>query len=111
MAHAKERFASFLKKELGLFLMRSFQHDPAVFLSVVDVVLDDSSENAKVHVSIFPSGTSAPLLRDLKNAGGEARHYLSSRLKRRRIPKISFLLIDNAKGERLEKLLEKVKNG
>lgn len=110
MSHQKERLASFLKRELGLFFMRRFPHDPKIFLSVVDVVLNSSSEEASVYVSAFPADRAGKILQELKFYRGEARKFLVSRMRRRKFPKIKFLPAETERSMRLEKLLEKVKN-
>ena len=111
MAHNQERFASFLKKELGVFLQRRFPHDPNVFLSVIDVEVSASAEGAKVYVSVFPENRADEVQKELKAARGQARHYLANRMRRRRrIPKILFIPTNIEHEMRLEKLLEKVKN-
>ena len=108
--HQKERLASFLKKEMGVFLLRNFPHDPEVFLSVADVILNSSSEEAEVYVSVFPDRRGAEILKELKFYRGEARKFIASKLRRRKIPKISFFPASTEEIVRLEKLLEKVKN-
>ena len=110
MPHQKERLASFLRKELGIFLLRDFPHDPEIFLSIADVILNASSEEAKVYVSVFPELRADEIWKELKFYRGEARKYLAGRLKRRKTPKINFVPAETENIIRLEKLLEKVKN-
>lgn len=108
--HQKERLSSFLRKELGFFLLREFPHDPEVFLSVANVVLNSSAEEAKVYVSVFPEVRGEEIFKELKLYRGEARKYISARLKRRKIPKINFLPASTEEIVRLEKILDSVKN-
>src|SRR3989338_596017 len=117
MAHNKERLASFIKKELGIFLQKNFPRDLEIFLSISRVTLDTSSENAMVYISVFPASSAdkpaiknKELWKNLKNFQREAQQYLSQQLKRRRVPKIIFVEQDIEKEAKLEKLLEKVKN-
>lgn len=110
MAHSKERFASFLKKELGIFLSRHFPHDPDVFLSVVSVSPAESSERAKIYIAVFPENRSSEIWKELKFYQKDAKKYLAERIKRRRVPQIIFLPVNAENLVRLEKLLEKVKN-
>lgn len=109
-SHQKDRLASFLRKELGIFLLRDFPRDPEVVLSVANVILNSSAEEVKVYVSVFPESYSAEIFKELKFYRGEARKFISSRLRRRKIPKIIFLPAETEATLRLEKLLEKVKN-
>ena len=108
--HQKERLVSFLSKEIGIFLLRNFPHDPEMFLSVADVILNSSSEEAEVYVSVFPDSGAKEVLKELKHYRGEARKFIASKLRRRKIPKINFFPVSTEKIARLEKLLEKVKN-
>ena len=110
MAHSKERFASFLRKELGIFLSRHFPHDLGIFLSVVDAAPDESSERAKIYISVFPENRSKEIWKELKLYQKDAKKYLAGRLNRRRVPQIIFLPVQTENTVRLEKLLEKVKN-
>jgi len=110
MSHQRERLASFLKKELSVFLLRSFPRDPEVFLSIDSVVLNSSAESAEIYVSVFPESGGAAVFKELKLYGKEARKFIASKLKRRKIPRINFLPADTEKTAHLEKLLEKVKN-
>ena len=110
MAHSKERFASFLRKELGIFLSRHFPHDPDVFLSVVSASPDESSERVKIYISVFPENRSREIWKELKFYQKDAKKYLAERIKRRKVPQIIFLPAQTENVARLEKLLEKVKN-
>lgn len=110
MAYSKERFASFLRKELGMFLSRHFPHDPDVFLSVLSASPDESSERAKIYISVFPENRSNEIWKELKFYQKDAKKYLAGKLNRRKIPQIFFLPAQTENSVRLEKLLEKVKN-
>lgn len=110
MAHSKERLASFLRKELGVFLSRRFPHDPGIFLSVLSASPDESTERVKAYISIFPENRSNEIWKELKFYQKDARKYLAEKLKRRKIPQIIFLPAQAENIVRLEKLLEKVKN-
>ncbi len=111
MAYQGERLASFLKKETAAYLIKNFPHPTDVFLSVTEAVVDQSGDSAKIFVSIFPDKNSADTLKNVKKYEGEIRKFLSSRLRRHKIPKIIFVLDKNFEsGIRLEKLLEKVEN-
>ena len=110
MAYQNERLVSFLKKEVGMFLSRDFPHDPDVFLSVANVVINSSSDEAKIYVSVFPESSGDDVLKKLKFHCAEARKCVAKKLHRRKIPKIFFLPASTEEIVRLEKLLEKVKN-
>ncbi|MBI2023406.1 30S ribosome-binding factor RbfA [Candidatus Giovannonibacteria bacterium] len=111
MAYHNERFISFLKRELAYFLERDFVRDEGVFLSVTDVRLTSAGDMANIFVSVFPKEKTAEVARSLKKSEKEARKYISSKLKSRKIPKINFLP-DNSMENRvnLEKLLKNVEN-
>ena len=111
MAHGEERLASYLKREIADFLAKRSEVPEGAFLSVTGIEIAPSLEDAKVFILVFPESASAEAMRGLKALEREARKYLATRLKRRKIPKILFRL-DQAQNREigLEKLLEKVKN-
>lgn len=110
MPYQNERFESFLKKEIASFLLRWPPTDSGVFVSVVDSVADSFSDTAKIYISIFPKNASGKAIKDLRGVSREVRRCLAERLKRRKIPNILFELANTEQTERLEKILEKVKN-
>lgn len=111
MSHHEERFTSFLKKEIAMFLERSLERPSATLLSVTDAVMNTAGESADIYVSIFPEKASATVFPVLQRAERETRAYLAAIMKRRKIPQIRFVL-DTKQGDRiqLEKLLENVKD-
>ncbi len=111
MSYQNERLASFLKKEIALYVIKNFPRPEDVLVSVTKVFVEDSLENAKVFVSVFPEKNSYGVMQSLKNYESEMRKFLSSRLRRHRIPKITFVFDKNLESEvRLEKLLEKTED-
>ena len=111
MAYQKERFSSYLEQEMAEFLSREAAGilPEGSFISVTRAVINESGETADIYISIFPDSASADSFSDIRKLGKEARKYISEKLKRRRIPKISIRL-DSAmeKSVRLEKLLDTV---
>lgn len=103
-----ERLASFLKKELSVFLHENIFLEEGVFLSITRVFIDDSLERAQVFVSIFPEKFSSEVFKELKLFHKDARKFLASRIKRHKIPQIIFVPDKNLDAEsRIEKLLKK----
>ncbi len=109
MAHRSEQFTSFMKKEIAIFLDREVPRPLGVFFSVTNVMLNESGEEAKVFISIFPDQSAKEIFRTLKDYEKEARLYLAGKLKRRKIPYIRFVHDTSQQDAiRLEKLLENV---
>ena len=107
MSYQNERLSSFLKKEIAIYLTKNFPHPTDVFISVTEVVVDQSLETAKIFISVFPDKKANDILKSIKAYENEIRKFLSSRLRRHKIPKINFVLDKNFEsGIRLEKLLE-----
>ncbi|MDP2669310.1 MAG: ribosome-binding factor A [bacterium] len=109
MAYQKERFSSFLEHEMADFFSREaagFLPEGA-FISVTRAVISESGEIADIYILIFPEGASKDSFAEIRKLGKEARKYISEKLKRRQIPKISIKL-DNGtdKAVRVEKLLD-----
>ncbi|QQG42793.1 MAG: ribosome-binding factor A [Candidatus Giovannonibacteria bacterium] len=111
MAHQAERFSSFLKRELNGFLQRNAPHDEGVFISVAKIHAPERSDKAEITLSVFPEKAAKGTIKSVKKMAGEARKYLASRSRRRFIPKIIFLVEEDAeKTTRLEKLLDGMKS-
>lgn len=91
-------------------MLRDFPHDPEVFLSVARVILNTSSDEAKIYVSVFPESRGSEVFKELKFYCAEAKKFVAGKLRRRKIPKIFFLPASTEDIIRLEKILEKVKN-
>ena len=102
-----ERLASFIKKELSMFLRENISLEKGVFLSVTQVFIDDSLNRAQVYVSVFPEKFSSDIFKELKLLKKSARKFLASRVGRHKIPEINFVLDKNLDAEsRIEKLLK-----
>lgn len=111
MSHRDEQFASFVKKELAVFLDRTVSREKGVFFSVTQIAINQSGKRAEVFISIFPKQFAVETMKALKLHEGEARMYLADKLKRRQIPFIVFILDESQEAKiRLEKLLENPEN-
>jgi ribosome-binding factor A len=103
-----ERLASFIKKELSVFLRENISLEIGVFISVTHVFIDDSLERAQVYVSVFPEKFSAEIFKELKLLQKDSRKFLARRVGRHKIPGIKFILDKNLDAEsHIEKLLKK----
>lgn len=102
-----ERLASFIKKELSIFLHENISLDIGVFVSITQVFVDDSLERAQIFVSVFPEKFSSAVFKELNLLQKDARKFLASRIKRHKIPEIKFVLDKNINAEsNIEKLLK-----
>lgn len=111
MSHSEERLASYLREELAKFIQRHFAHDEGIFVSLSRVDPAVSLETALAFIFVFPDEAAEKTIKELKKYEKEARKYIMSRLKRRKIPKIIFKLEKDVEREaRLEKTFEKIKN-
>jgi ribosome-binding factor A len=111
MTHRSEQFVSFMKKELAIFLDREVPRAEGIFFSVTQVTINQSVERAQVFISIYPEKYSTEMMKLLKTYEGEARAHLASKLKRRKIPFLVFVLDTEQDARvRLEKLLENSEN-
>lgn len=110
MRHQQERFESFLKREISGFLQQNLPRESGVFVSVAKVISGEKSDKAEVFITVFPENHAKEIFVQIKRAENSVRKYISSRSSRQFIPKITFKMSGQATSERLEKLLEKVKN-
>ncbi len=110
MVYQQERLASFIKKELAIFLEK-IPKEEGVFFSVTRVEIDSGLEKAKVYISIFPKNKSKNNFLSIKRLSSDARRLISGKLKRHKIPYLIFVLDEGGDQEaRLEKLLSQVQN-
>ena len=102
-----ERLESYIKKELSMFLKKELYLEDGVFISVTKVFIDDSVERAQIFVSVFPEKFSTETFKELKLLQKDARKFLAKRIKRHKIPQITFILDKNLDSEsHIEKLLK-----
>lgn len=102
-----ERLESFLKKELALFLEKNIPITEGGFVSVTKVFINEKADKAEVFVSVFPEKLSAEVFAELKLLQSDIRKFLSSRIRRHKIPDVRFILDKNIDAEsRIEKLLK-----
>ena len=111
MAHQTERFASFVKKEIALFLEAHVPRPADSFVSVTGIEVHESFEYVRVFVSVFPEKYQNEVMKELSRFQKEARAFIASRLKRHKIPEIHFVLDTQYESRvRLEKLLENIED-
>ncbi|OGF63387.1 hypothetical protein A2926_00255 [Candidatus Giovannonibacteria bacterium RIFCSPLOWO2_01_FULL_44_40] len=106
----KERFESFLKREIAGFLQRNVQREKGVFVSIGEVSARERSDKAEIFISVFPESAAKEIFPRIKKLEKNVRRHIASKSRRQFIPQIHFVLSDTAKEISLEKLLEKVKN-
>ena len=108
-----ERVANRMRREVSEILGKL--RDPGVshWVSVTDVEVTNDLSNAKIYVSILPTGEErARTLEALARASGFVRHELAERLGLREVPEIKFLLDTSIEtGARVEDLLKKIERG
>src|SRR3989344_2224309 len=92
MTHRDEQFISFMKKEIAIFLDREVSRPLGVLFSVTQVVLNQSGERVEVLISVYPEKYAKETMKSLKMHEGETRMYLASKMKRRKIPFLIFVL-------------------
>ena len=102
-----ERLSSYIKKELAFFLEKNLPIAEGGFVSVTKVFINERADKAEVFVSVFPENLSAEVFVELKFLQKDVRRFLSSRIKRHKIPDIKFILDKNLDAEsRIERLLK-----
>src|SRR3989344_2776092 len=107
MAYQSERFTSFIKKEIALFLEAHFPRPEDSFVSVTKVAVSEAFDRAQVFVSVFPEKYQTEIMKEVPRFEKEARAFIAGRLARHKIPEIRFVLDANYESSiRLEKLLE-----
>ena len=105
-----ERLSSYIKKELAFFLEKNLPIAEGGFVSVTKVFINERADKAEVFVSVFPENLSAEVFVELKFLQKDVRRFLSSRIKRHKIPDIKFILDKNLDAESLPRNFSKIGN-
>ncbi|UCG27197.1 MAG: 30S ribosome-binding factor RbfA [Bacteroidales bacterium] len=94
----QKKVARSIQKELGSFFQRQGSGIfPGKMITVTVVRISPDLSQAKVYLSIFPSGNSREILKSISEKGKTIRHELGNNLRNqlRIIPELSFFLDDS----------------
>ncbi len=105
------RVNQLIKQEISQSLLREIDFDD-VLVTVIEVETSPDLRQAKVKISVLPTGKSEQVLRILEKNIYHLQQILNKKLKMRTVPKIIFK-IDQAeiKSQRIEEILGKMKKG
>jgi ribosome-binding factor A len=92
--HHVERFSSFIRDELAIFLQHELNCDEGVFVSVMSVEPAQSEGSVKVLVSVWPEEKRTAVAKKLRLLENKARAHLAKRLARKRIVTVHFYVIE-----------------
>jgi ribosome-binding factor A len=107
-----ERLADRIRAEVAEIISAELKDPRIGFATVTGVDLSGDLHYARVSVSVLGNAdVQQKSLEGLASAAGYVRHELGLRLGLRRVPELTFVLDHTAEeNERLERLLEKLKN-
>lgn len=111
MAHGAERLAQELKTRIGEILLKEVRDPRVGFATVTSARLSPDHRYAQIFVSVLgtPEETKRTLAA-LKAASGFIRRQLSSRMRLRHTPELTFAFDPSVEaGARMEQLLQEVK--
>ena len=111
MAHGAERLAQELKTRIGEILLKEVRDPRVGFATVTSARLSPDHRYAHVYVSVLGSPEETKrTLTALNAASGFIRRQLSSRMRLRHTPELTFEFDASIQaGARMEQLLEEVK--
>lgn len=102
----RERVGSVIQEELAKMIVRDVEL-PGGLITVVEVVVDEKMEHARVGISVIPPSMEASALRKLNMRIGEFQHQLNRKMNIRPMPMLSFAIDrGNENAARVEKLLK-----
>lgn len=110
--HRKQKVVSQLRKILSELINRDYSEKYG-FITVIEVVVSDDFNFAKVYLSFFSSNEKmkTKMLHCLNEKAISYQRYLGRKLKIRLTPKLSFVITDSLKDlNRITNLLENNKN-
>ena len=110
MQYRSDRVAHELKQEVSVIIAREVQDPRVGFATVTEAKVSPDLRHARVYVSIFgPPEQQRETLAALNHAAGFIRRAVSSRLRLRRSPELTFALDESVEqGARMAKLIEEV---
>ena len=108
MSRSAERFIELLKDELRLIMARELELPDDTLLTLTHITVSDTREHANVMVSVYPESKADEAIETAKKQIVFVQHSLNKRLKRYRVPKISFVLDKSAAHvQKIEEILKK----
>jgi ribosome-binding factor A len=111
MAHGAERLAQELKMRIGEILLLEVRDPRVGFATVTSARLSPDHRQAKIYVSVLGSSEDVKrTLEALNKASGYIRRQLSSKMRLRHSPELTFAFDPSVEtGARMEEILEEVK--
>lgn len=100
-----------IKRELSQIILKEIEFPKGVLVTVTRVETSANLIQAKIYVSVIPANQLLKVLQILNKKVFYLQQLINKRLRMRPIPKIKFIEEkETKKAEKVEKLLEKIKN-
>jgi len=100
-----------IKRELSKLILKEIEFPKDTLVTITRVQTSSNLIQTKVYVSVIPENQTPRILQILNQQIFNLQQIINKRLKMRPIPKIKFVEEkETGKAERVEKLLEKIKN-
>jgi len=105
-----QRLALQIQREISLMLSRGLKNHDIGFITVTGVRMNADLKYARVFVMPMGSGDEKKeTLAALRNAAGQVRHELGSRIRTRFLPEIDFVLDTSQEyGDHIDRLLAEI---
>ncbi|MFA7142131.1 MAG: 30S ribosome-binding factor RbfA [Candidatus Paceibacterota bacterium] len=108
--YKKEKLNNLIKKELNQIILKEFDLDLDVVITITRVSVSENGFSAKVFVSVIPLSKKEEILKLLKKRIFFIQQKLNHRLRIRPVPRIEFVEEkETEKAMRVEEILEKIK--
>ena len=99
------------KKELGSIILKEIEFPKDTLVTITRVQTSSNLIQAKIYISVIPESQISKVLQILNNQIFNLQQIINKRLKMRPIPKIKFIEEkETRKAEKIEKLLEEIKD-
>ena len=89
MKHRQERLGKLILEELNTCIVRELEF-PDCVVTLMDVVVTEKLDYAKVKVSVWPSEKAKEALSILKKAQGDLQYRLMKKIRIKMLPRIEF---------------------
>lgn len=110
MSQRIQRKNQLIKKELSQILLKEFDFQRNILVTLTRVETSVSLSDAKAYISIIPEQRIKEIVKILNQNSGQIRRKIGERLKTRIIPKIRFIEETKTReAARIDELLEKIK--
>jgi len=111
MAYRKEKINDLIRDEVGKILHQNLDVDLDALVTVIKAIVSEDLNHVRIYISVFPSQFGQKALEQINRRIYFLQQILNKKLKIHPVPKMFFVIdISEERAEKVEKIIEEVKN-